>query len=186
MALIDKNQEIICPRIEAVCPHFNPKSPNKRTCFIMMAYEEEYSSAIEKILKNAVKTALKLRPVLSKEVKKLGSTDMFCTKICKEMLKSTYCIADITYKNINVAFECGLVQGLCGKPVIITQYTPKKSRQIKTDEKKTLEKLKKTGIIQYSLLPLDIASDLSGIFNIKYSDEKELKERLKKAMEIKK
>jgi len=85
-----------------------------------------------------------------------------------------------------VGFEYGLAQGLFNKPVIMTQYKPKVKKTIKAEEKRVLEKIKKSGLIQYSVLPLDTASDLSAIYNIMYSDEKDLKENLRKAIDVKK
>jgi len=186
MTLINKNKGVTCPKNEGICSHFNPKSRNKRTCFIMMAYEEECSPIILRILKNATKV-LNLKPVLAKEVKGAGSKDMFCTKICQKILESTYSIADFTYKNNNVGFECGLAQGLWEKPVIITQYiSPKQKKPIKVDDKKVLKKLSEAGMIQYSPLPLDIPSDLSSVYYFKYSSEVELKNEFKKVIKVKK
>ncbi len=186
MNLQDKDNKN-CPRIQGVCPHLKKKPLNKRTCFVMMAYEEKCSPDIESMLKKAIINVLKVEPVLAKDVKSLGG-DMFCITVCKEIIESEYCIVDITYKNTNVGIEYAVAQYSFNKPVVITQYAPKKTKGsrigLEENEKMVLEKLKKRGLIQYCTLPLT-TSDLIGISYIKYSDEQELEEGLRKATEVK-
>lgn len=152
----------------------------------MMVYEEYYSNEIEKLLRNSVKKVFKLKPVLAKKVKQKGSTEMYCTRVCRPIKEATLCIADLTYNNTNVGFEIGVAQEL-HKPVIITRYIPKISKkvQLKPSEDKSLQKLKKRGILQYSKVPYKIPSDVGGIFRVDYKDEKDLMKQLKEGFEVK-
>ena len=175
-------QKDFCERIEGKCPHKISKV--SKDCFIMMAYNNAHSKEIERILKKVIKSVLKLSPVLAKNIKHIRSTDLYCTKVCKPIRKSTHCIADLTYNNTNVGFEIAIAHKW-GKPVIITRYLPEKLK-IKDDDKKILEKLKNKGAIQYSEIPNTISGDFGGIFRIDYSNESELKEKLKEAIEIQK
>ncbi len=177
--MVEKN---FCMRFGYDCPHKISKT--KKNCFIMMAYEEFYSKQIEKMLKNAVKSILKLNPILAKQVQHFGSTDLYCTKVCKPIREAFRCIADLTYNNTNVGFEIAVAQGW-EKPVIITRYIPK-DFNIKNEEEKVLKKLKNKGAIQYSKVPQNISGDFGGIFRIDYSNETELKRKLKEAIDIKK
>lgn len=178
----DKSKRIYCPRTEANCPH---RVSAKKICFVIMAYTELYSSDIEKMLKRAVINVLKLKPILAKDSKKFGSTQLFCTKVCKHIIESTCCMVDVTYNNTNVGIEIATAHGF-DKPIIITQYIPnKKNKEIKKDERKMLERLRKTDLLQYSVLPLDMVSDLSGIFYIRYKDQSDLIKQLKEKMDVK-
>lgn len=180
----EEDKKIYCPRIEAFCPH-QVDSKTTNTCFIMMAYEEIYSPKIEKILNKATKDVLKLKPVLAKDLKKGGSTDVFCTRICKPIIESFTCILDCTYNNTNIGIEYATAQRL-GKPVIVTRYIPNKTNKISKKEKNTLDELKKKGVIQYSVMPIKVPSDISGIYYISYSTETELFKELKGKFAIKK
>lgn len=171
-----------CVRIDGECPHEISKT--KKNCFIIMAYEESHSKEIEKILKKAIKSILKLKPILAKHIKHSGSTDLYCTKVCKPIKEATYCIADLTYNNTNVGFEIAVANSF-DKPVIITRYIPKKLK-IKPEDEKVLKKLKHKGAIQYSEIPNKISGDFGGLLRIDYNSERELKKKLKEAFEIKK
>lgn len=176
------SREIQCSRIKAICPH---GISSKKTCFIMMAYNESYSSAIEGMLKKAVTKVLKLRPVLAKSSKIFGSTDLFCTRVCKLIMESTCCIADLTYNNTNVGIEIETAHG-SDKPVIVTQYIPDRRKKIiRQEDKKTLKRLSKANLVQYSTLPLEVASDLAGLFYIRYKDQNDLIKQLRENMAVK-
>jgi len=181
---MSEEKNIHCPRIEASCPHQIANANPTKTCFIIMAYEERFSEEIENILSNAIKKSLNFNPVLAKGLKKGGSTDIFCTRVCKPIIESLYCILDCTYKNTNIGIEYATAQKF-GKPVIITKYKPKKIIKLTGEEEKILEKLKKKGAIQYSKIPLDVPTDISGIFYIEYSGEEELNKKLLEAIEVK-
>jgi len=181
MAISTANRKIYCPRRGSDCPY---KISAKKICFVAMAYNEIDSPIIEKILKKAVIRAFKLKPILAKELKTLGSTELFCTKVCKPILESTYCIADVTYNNTNVGLEVGTAHGF-DKPVFVTQYVPdKKNKTITSKEKRSVERLKKAGKLQYSILPLKMVSDLAGIFYIEYTNQNDLVKKLKDSMAV--
>lgn len=171
-----------CSRIDGTCPH--KISTTKNTCFIMMSYNELFSENIEKMLKRIVENYLKLTPILAKDIRHTGSTDMFCTKVCRPIKESTYCIADFTYENSDVGFETSIAHN-CKKPVIITRYIPQLENLTEV-QKTLLEEIRKKGIIQYSMVPNKIDdSDIQGIFRIDYSTEKELKQKLLSNFKIK-
>jgi hypothetical protein len=175
-------EKTFCAKINGKCPHKISKS--KKTCFIMMAYEELNSKKIEKMLTLAVKKAIKVRPILSKSIKITGSCDLFCNRVCRPIREATYCISDLTYKNTNVGFEIGIAQKY-DKPVIITKYVVKKVK-IKTKEKTLLEKLKKNGAIQYTEMPVEIPADITAIHRIEYKSDLELRKKLKETFKVKK
>ena len=171
-----------CQRIGGDCPHVISK--NKKNCFIMMAYNHPYSPKIEAILKRAIKLAFKLKPELAKNIKQTQSGDMYCKTVCRPINEATLCIADFTYNNSNVGFEFGIAQGM-DKPVIVTRYMPKEVKLTKA-EKSFLKKVRLKGAIQYSEVPYNIPADISGIFRVDYSNEDELKKKLKEGFKIKK
>jgi len=175
-------QKDFCERIDEKCPHKISKI--SKDCFVMMAYKETYSKEIERILKKVIKSVLKLNPILAKNIKHTGSTDLYCTKVCKPIRKSAQCVADLTYNNTNVGFEIAIAHKW-GKPVIITRYMPKKTK-IEKDDEKVLKRLKTKGAIQYSETPHTISGDFGGMFRIDYSSALELKQKLKEAIEIQK
>lgn len=177
----EKNETHYCQRIEAACPHKFSKA--NKTCFIMMSYTQVYSEKIEAMLRKVVKNVLHLEPILAKDLKQQGSSDVFCTRICRPIKEARLCLADVTYTNTNVGFEMGISQEL-SKPVIITIYTPKKI-EIKEKDKTVLDKLQRQGIIQYSEVPANIPSDITGIFRVEYKDYTELYDRLAKGIDIK-
>ena len=179
--MVQKDIENYCHRLEIDCPHKISKTA--KICFIIMAYEELYSENIEKILKKAIKSVLKLNPILAKGIKKRGSTDLFCTKVCKPIKESTYCVVDATYTNTNVGIEYALAQGF-KKPVILTMYKPKIKSDISPEDLKVLTKLRKKGNIQYFEMPVGVPSDVKAIFSAEYKDEKELKKKLKQNFEV--
>ncbi len=173
-------EKTYCPKIDAICPHKISKTKN--TCFIMMAYNQTYSKKIETMLKNATEKILKYKPVLAKNLKHKGSTDMFCTTVCRPIKESTICIADLTYINTNVGFELATAQSL-QKPVIITQFDPTK-KELTKEELKILNDAKKKGKIQYSEIPNTLPSDVQGMIRIRYSSEVELKRKLKEGFKV--
>ena len=69
--------------------------------------------------------------------------------------------------------------------IIRAEHKPKKIIKLTGEEEKILEKLKKKGAIQYSKIPLDVPTDISGIFYIEYSGEEELNKKLLEAIEVK-
>jgi hypothetical protein len=148
-----------------------------------MAYEENRSKLIEKILKHAAKKALKCEPVLAKNIKKKGSTDLFCTRVCKPIQESTYCIVDVTYKNTNVGLEYATAQGF-NKPVIVTKYIPDTTNKLEKKELAILRKLKEKDKIQFAVLPLGIPSDISGKTYIEYPNELELLRKIREAIDV--
>ena len=149
-----------------------------------MPYEELHSKTIEKMLKNAVKNVFKLKPVLSKGIRKVGSSDMYCNRVCKPIQECAQCIADLTYKNTNIGFEIGIAQNY-QKPVIITRYIPKIPKLTKSDIK-ILKSFNKKGKIQYSEMPIEIPADINGVFRVDYKNGKELKSKLKEGFKIRK
>lgn len=170
----DKNY---CLRIEGMCPHKISKT--KKTCFIIIPYEELHSKNIEKMLKSAVTSVFKLTPVIGKNLKRLGSSDMYCTRVCRPIKEATQCIADLTYKNTNVGFEIAVAQSF-EKPVIITRYITQ-NKGLTDEEKELIDKLKQKGEIQCSEVPNDVPADINGIFRVDYKNETELKRKLKEA-----
>lgn len=170
-----------CVKIDGLCPHSISKT--KKQCFIIMAYEQHFSDKIKDILKNGVREVYGLDPILSKEIRKKGSSDMYCTKVCRPIRQATLCVADLTYNNTNVGYEIAIAQKF-NKPVIITRYK-KCEGTLTSEDYDFLTQLKNSGIIQYSLVPNDIASDVQGIFIVEYRDETELKRKLKEGFEIK-
>lgn len=175
--MVDKNY---CFKIDGSCPH--RISRTKKQCFIIMAYDQCYSNIIESIFRNAIKEVYGLDPILSKDIKHRGSSDMFCTKVCRPIQQATLCIADLTYNNTNVGYEIAIAQKF-NKPVIITRYTAT-GNSLTDADKITLDDFAGRGIIQFSYLPNKIASDIQGIFRIDYTSEKELKQKLKDEFKI--
>jgi hypothetical protein len=82
-----------------------PSASYKKNVFIAIPYSDyEY----EKQIVNLVKVA-GLEPKLAKQ--KIETKIILC-KICREIRKSGYGIADISNNNANVAYELGLMQSL--------------------------------------------------------------------------
>jgi hypothetical protein len=106
--------------------------------------------AHEKAILSTLKAA-KLKPLLAKD--KIQTADVLC-KICGTMRKCAYLVADISTQNANVAYELGLTQSL-GKDCAILY-----SGHFKRHKHKQ--------------------SDLSGIEDVRYFSEKELKKKLGK------
>jgi hypothetical protein len=77
---------------------------------------------------------------------RIKTTDILC-KICNQMKKCGYMIADISAQNANVAYELGLMQSLGRECVILFSGRARKHKQ----------------------------SDLKGIEDVRYSNGKELK-----------
>lgn len=176
--MIDKDY---CVKIDGACPHKISKT--KKQCFVIMAYKQYYSDEIENIFKTVVKNVYGLDPILSKDIRQRGSSDMYCTKVCRPIRQATICIADLTYNNTNVGYEIAIAQKY-NKPVIITRFTPF-GEEITEDEMDLLNNLEDRGVVQYSYVPNEIASDIQGIFRVDYRNERELKRKLKEGFEIK-
>jgi len=147
-----------------------------------MAYEQLHSKKIEKMLIGAALKAIKMKPILAKETRLRGSTDVYCTKVCKPIKQSTICIADLTYNSINVGLECGVAQHF-EKPIIVTTYKPRKTGQITNRENRILKKLKKSGAIQYLPLPYH-PPDFASLFRVEYSNKAELISGLRNGFNI--
>ena len=175
--MVDK---IFCGRINGNCPHEISKT--EKTSFVITSYEELHSKEIEKMLKNAISSAFKLKPIVAKQIRSLGSSDMYCTRVCKPIQECTQCVADLTYKNTNVGFEIGVAQSF-QKPVIITRYMPNTNPLTKT-ERTNIKKLMKKGTIQYSEMPIDVPADINAILRVEYRNETELKRKLKEGFRI--
>lgn len=116
---------------------------SKKNVFVAIPYSDyAYEHTIKEILK-----ASSLTPKLAKQ--KIQTTVILC-KICREMRKCKYGVADISIGNPNVAYELGLMQSL-GKNCAIL-LSAEAERQ----------------------------TDLQGIENVSYSSSEELKMRLGK------
>lgn len=96
-----------CPIGHKICGELNEimKEYSKKNVFIAIPYSNyPYENAILEVVE-----AANLSPKLAKQ--KIQTKVVLC-KICKEIRKSCYGIVDISEKNVNVAYELGLMQSL--------------------------------------------------------------------------
>jgi len=96
-----------CPIGLESCEQLNEimEQSTKKNVFIAIPYSDyDYEEEIINLVKVAG-----LEPKLAKQ--KIETKIILC-KICREIRKSGYGIADITKNNVNVAYELGLMQSL--------------------------------------------------------------------------
>jgi len=132
-----------CPIGQEVCGQLENilSSNDKLNVFVAIPYSDyEYEELICDVLVNAG-----LNPILAKD--RIESKILLC-KVCRELRKCSYGVADISQSNLNVIYELGLMQTL-GRPCAIL-FESGSERPI----------------------------DLQGIENVYYSNEEELCLRL--------
>lgn len=111
---------------------------SNKNVFVAIPYSDyAYENAIKEVLK-----AASLTPKLAKQ--KIQTRVILC-KICREMRKCKYGVADISRDNTNVAYELGLMQSLGRNCAILLSAEAKRQ------------------------------TDLEGIENVSYSTPDELK-----------
>lgn len=130
----------VCGKLDDIVQNYSRKN-----VFLAIPYSKYgHENAIKDVL-----TAAKLRPVLAKD--KIHTTNLLC-KICRQMRKCAYMVADISRQNANVAYELGLMQSLGKDCAILFSTRVRKQKQ----------------------------SDLKGIADVRYSTSKKLKKELGK------
>jgi len=131
----------VCGKLGEIVQHYSSTN-----VFLAIPYSKYTSqeTAIRQVLNSA-----KLNPVLAKD--KIQTMSLLC-KICKEMRKCAYMVADISKQNANVAYELGLMQSF-GKQCAILFSTRIRRQK---------------------------PSDLAGIEDVRYYTSKKLKKELSK------
>jgi len=128
----------VCGRLKDILGGYSVKKT-----FLAIPYSKyAHEKSIAQVLR-----AASLNPSLAKD--RIKTTDILC-KICTQMRKCGYMIADISAQNANVAYELGLMQSLGRECVILFSSRARKHKQ----------------------------SDLKGIEDVRYSNGKELKSGL--------
>jgi len=137
-----------CPTGMDVCGKLGEivKGYSAKNVFLAIPYSRYVTqeAAIKQVLASA-----KLQPVLAKD--RIQTMSLMC-KICKEMRKCAYIVADISRQNANVAYELGLMQSFG----------------------------KECAILFSSRVKLHKQSDLVGIEDVRYYTSKILKKELGK------
>lgn len=130
----------VCGRLKDIVNGYSVKKT-----FLAIPYSKyAHENSIAQVLR-----AASLSPSLAKD--RIKTTDILC-KICNQMRKCCYMVADISAQNANVAYELGLMQSLGRGCAILFSGRTRKHKQ----------------------------SDLKGIEDVRYSNEKELKTGLAK------
>ena len=125
----------VCGRLKDILDGYSVKKT-----FLAIPYSKyAHENSIAQVL-----GAASLNPSLAKD--RIKTTDILC-KICDQMRKCGYMVADISAQNANVAYELGLMQSLGRECVILFSSRARKHKQ----------------------------SDLKGIEDVRYSNGKELK-----------
>jgi len=126
----------LCGKIERISKDFSEKN-----VFVAIPYSDyDFEETIRETLRNS---GLKAR--LAKD--RISTRQLLC-KVCEEFRTCKYGLVDISYNNLNVVYELGLMQSLNIKCAIL--YKRGSERQ----------------------------TDLQGIENVPYDDSKSLDEEL--------
>lgn len=131
----------VCGRLDEIVQGYSSTN-----VFLAIPYSRYTSqeAAIRQVMSSAM-----LNPVLAKD--RIRTMSLLC-KICKEMRKCAYMVADISRQNANVAYELGLMQSF-GKQCAILFSTRVRRQK---------------------------PSDLAGIEDVRYSTYNKLKKELGK------
>jgi hypothetical protein len=109
---------INCSKIGSICPHTVEEDP----LFIFVIMPFDGFGSVYDIIKQSISKVKKYKFKVERADEQYTNLSIWCTRICRNIRKSKFCIVDTTGKNANVFYELGFAHALSNtKTIIITQ-----------------------------------------------------------------